>query len=168
MPHSPCDHLEHLVTILDSIADGVFTVDAEMCITSFNRAAEELTGFRRDEALGQPCCEVFRANVCFSECPVREALRTGQPVPPREVEILDRQNRGVPISVSASVLRDAAGLPVGGVETFRDLSQIHALQEEVAEKYRFRDLVSRNPAMRRLFEVVPEVAASEATVLLRG
>ncbi|MEW6489652.1 MAG: sigma 54-interacting transcriptional regulator [Thermodesulfobacteriota bacterium] len=168
MADTSCAHLEHLATILDSIADGVFTVDTEMRITSFNRAAEEITGFAREEALGQPCCEIFRANVCFAECPVGEALRTGAPVRPREVEILDRHNREVPISVSASVLRDASGLPVGGVETFRDLSQIQALREEVAGKYRFRDLVSRNPAMRRLFDVLPEVAASEATVLLRG
>ena len=168
MQDNPRAHLEHLATVLDSVADGVFTVDAELRITSFNRAAEEITGFSRDEALGQPCCEVFRTSVCFSQCPVREALETGGPVTNREVDILDRGNREVPISISASVLRDAEGRPIGGVETFRDLSQVYALRQEVAGKHAFRDLLSRNPAMRKLFDVIPEVAASGANVLLQG
>jgi two-component system, NtrC family, response regulator HydG len=168
MPGAECTHAEHLATILDSVADGVFTVNAQMRITSFNRAAEEITGFSRDEALGQPCCEIFRTAVCFDRCPVREALKTGRPVVQREVDILDRNNRELPISVSASALRDASGQTIGGVETFRDLSQVYALKREVEGKHAFGDLVSRNQAMRRLFDIVPEVAASEATVLLQG
>ncbi|NIQ93402.1 MAG: PAS domain S-box protein, partial [Desulfuromonadales bacterium] len=68
---SHCEQLEHLSTVLDSVADGVFTVDAEMRITSFNRAAEEITGFRQEEALGKHCYEIFRTGVCFSLCPLR-------------------------------------------------------------------------------------------------
>lgn len=79
MADTSCAHLEHLATILDSIADGVFTVDTEMRITSFNRAAEEITGFSREEALGQPCCEIFRANVCFAECPVARPCAPARP-----------------------------------------------------------------------------------------
>ncbi|MBI5017899.1 MAG: sigma 54-interacting transcriptional regulator [Deltaproteobacteria bacterium] len=168
MLEEPCPRVEHLATILDSVADGVFTVDCEMRVTSFNRAAEEITGFPRREALGQPCCEIFRTAVCFTQCPVREAIETGRSVPPREIDILDRSNREVPISVSAAALRDDTGALLGGVETFRDLSQVHALKREVEGKHSFRELVSRSPAMRRLFDVIPEVAASEATVLLQG
>jgi len=168
MKLNPCNHLQHLATILDSVADGVFTVDRDMRITWFNRAAEEITGFSREEALGQRCCEIFRTSVCFSSCPVKEALKTGQDVINREVDVLDRHNREIPISVSASVLRDPEGNPVGGVETFRDLSQIYALAREVEERYTFHNLVSRNPAMRRLFDILPDVAASDVTVLFQG
>jgi PAS domain S-box-containing protein len=168
MSDNPCDVLEHLSTILDSVADGVFTVDRDMRITWFNRAAERITGFSRQEALGQRCCEIFRSSICFSGCPVREAMDSGASVENREIDILDRRNREVPISVSASVLRNAAGEPVGGVETFRDLSRIHALQREVTEKYTFQEMVSRNPAMRQLFDVLPDIAASDATVLIQG
>lgn len=164
----PCGHLEHLATILDSVADGVFTVDQEMRITWFNRAAEEITGFSREEALGQSCCEIFRSNICFTHCPVREALASGEDVVNRQVDILDRDNREIPISVSASVLRDADGNPVGGVETFRDLSQIEALKREVEGRFTFQDMVSRDPRMRQLFDILPDVAASDATVLLQG
>jgi PAS domain S-box-containing protein len=160
--------LEHIKTILNSITEGVFTVDEEMKITSFNQAAEQITGFTPEEALGRKCHEIFRTGVCTSTCPLREALRTGEPVVNREVHIVDKGNRRIPISVSASVLRNTDGEMVGGVETFRDLSLIFALRQEIQNKYTFQDLVSRNPAMRGLFDILPDISASEATVLLQG
>lgn len=165
MLESPCEHLE---TILNSVADGVFTVDEEMQITSFNRAAEEITGYSAAEARGRKCYDIFRTGVCSSSCPLREALASGEAVINRELDITDKNNRKVPISISASVLRNARGEAVGGVETFRDISLITILKREILEKYSFRDLVSRNPVMRRLFDVLPDIAASEATVLLNG
>lgn len=154
--------------ILDSIADGVYTVDAQMRITTFNRAAEEITGFSASEAVGSFCHEILRTRVCFSACPLREAQATGEAVVNRELDITDKKNRKVPISFSASVLRNAQGQAVGGVKIFRDLSPIYMLKRGIKEKYSFRDLVSRNPAMRRLFDLLPDVAATEATVLLNG
>ncbi|PLX89836.1 MAG: Fis family transcriptional regulator [Desulfuromonas sp.] len=159
---------ENLQTILDSVADGVFTVDKNMRITTYNRAAEEITGFSAEEAIGKHCYDIFRAGVCFSACPVKEALETGQPVINREVDIIAKDNRDVPISVSASVLRDSEGNPVGGVETFRDQSLIFALKREIEKKFSFQELTSRNSTMRRLFDVLPDIAESEATVLLQG
>ena len=54
--------------ILNSITEGVFTVDLEWRIRFFNRAAEEITGLSSKDALGLPCYEVFRANVCGNAC----------------------------------------------------------------------------------------------------
>ncbi|PLX94885.1 MAG: Fis family transcriptional regulator [Desulfuromonas sp.] len=159
---------ENLQTILDSVADGVFTVDENMRITTYNRAAEEITGFTAEEAIGKHCYDVFRTGVCFSACPVKEALESGQPVINREIDIITKDNRDVPISVSASVLRDSEGNPVGGVETFRDQSLIFALKQEIEKKFSFQELTSRNSSMRRLFDVLPDIAESEATVLLQG
>lgn len=154
--------------ILDSIADGVFTVDADMRITTFNRAAEEITGFTAREAVGRFCHEILRTRVCFSACPLKEAQATGEAVVNRELDITDKHNRKVPVSFSASVLRNEHGQAVGGVKTFRDLSPVYILKRGIKEKYSFRDLVSRHPAMRRLFDLLPDVAATEATVLLNG
>lgn len=66
--------------ILESISDGVFTVDLEWRITSFNRAAEEITGTSRKEAIGRLCPEVFRSSMCEAECALRRTLKTGKPV----------------------------------------------------------------------------------------
>lgn len=161
-------HNENLQTILDSVADGVFTVDENMRITTYNRAAEEITGFSAEEAIGKHCYDIFRTGVCFSACPVKEALETGQSVINREVDIIAKDNRDVPISVSASILRDSEGKPIGGVETFRDQSLIFALKREIEKKFSFQELTSRNSAMRRLFDVLPDIAESEATVVLQG
>lgn len=153
---------------MDSVADGVFTVDKDMRITTFNRAAQEITGFTAEEVIGQKCHDIFKTGICLSTCPIREALGSGEAVVNREVDIVDKNNRRIPISISASVLRDAQAQVVGGVETFRDLSLIYTLKKELKDKYSFRDLVSRNPVMRNLFDILPDIASSEATVLLNG
>ncbi|MDO9067305.1 MAG: sigma 54-interacting transcriptional regulator [Deltaproteobacteria bacterium] len=163
-----CGQQECQKMILDSIADGVFTVDPEMRVTTFNRAAEEITGFSAREAIGRYCHEIFRTRACLTACLLKEAQATGEAVVNREMDITDKDNRKVPISISASVLRNAHGQAVGGVKTFRDMSRIYMLKRGIKEKYSFRDLVSRNPAMRRLFDLLPDVAATEATVLLNG
>jgi len=154
--------------ILDSIADGVFTVNADWRITSFNRAAEEITGIPREEALGRPCCDVFRASICETECALRQTLETGRPVVNRTIYIINSDGDRVPISVSTALLRDEQGRVIGGVETFRDLSLVEALRREIRQQHTFEDIVSRNHRMRELFDILPEVAASESTVLIEG
>jgi PAS domain S-box-containing protein len=155
-------------TILDSIADGVFTVDEEWRITSFNRAAEEITGVPRDEAIGRRCCDVFRASICENECALKETLRTGRPIVNKAIYILDADGQRVPISISAAVLRDSDGRPIGGVETFRDLSLVEELRKELEQKYTFADIVGRSTAMRQIFELLPQIAESSSTVLIEG
>jgi PAS domain S-box-containing protein len=159
--------LRRIYAIMDSVADGLFTVDEGLRITHFNKAAEELTGVSHDDAIGKPCYEIFRSEACHGACPMVEAIATGQSIQ-REVEITDRKGRKKLISVSASTLYDCAGNVMGGVETVRDLTPITSMKEEIREKYSFRSLVSRNPAMRRLFDVMEDVAASDATVFLNG
>jgi PAS domain S-box-containing protein len=154
--------------ILDSIADGVFTVDHDWRITSFNRAAEQITGVSRQEAIGQRCCEVFHASVCESSCVLRRTLESGKPIANEAVYIVDARGERIPISVSTAILRDERGRVVGGVETFRDLSAVEELRKELTGRYTFADIVSRSPAMQRLFDILPTVAESESTVLIEG
>ena len=63
--------------ILESISDGVFTVDGEWRVRSFNRAAETITGVPREEAIGRRCDEVFRSSLCGAECALQQAMQTG-------------------------------------------------------------------------------------------
>jgi PAS domain S-box-containing protein len=155
-------------SILDSIADGVFTVDAEWRITSFNRAAERITGVNRNEALGKRCCDVFRASICESACALRQTLDTGKPVVNRTIYIVDARGTRVPISVSTAVLKDIDGKVIGGAETFRDLSQVEELRKKLEARYTFADIIGRSPAMQQLFELLPQIARSDSTVLVEG
>lgn len=155
-------------TILDSIADGVFTVDEEWRITSFNRAAEQITGVPRAEAVGRRCSDVLRASICENECALKETLRTGRPTVNKAIYILDANGRRIPISISAAVLKDAAGNPIGGVETFRDLSLVEELRKELEGTYTFADIVGRSAPMQRLFDLLPRIADSTSTVLIEG
>jgi PAS domain S-box-containing protein len=159
--------MKRIYAIMDSVADGLFAVDEGMHITHFNKAAEEITGVSAADALGKPCYEIFKSESCTGACPMVEAIATGQSIQ-REVDIVDLKGRKKLISVSASTLYDALGNVMGGVETVRDLTPINAIKEEIREKYSFRSLVSRNPAMRRLFDFMEDIAASNATVFLHG
>jgi PAS domain S-box-containing protein len=153
---------------LDSIADGVFTVDEQWRITSFNRAAEQITGVKRDDAVGRPCCEVFRASICETACALRQTLATGRPIVNKAVYILDARGNRIPISISTAVFRDENGHVIGGVETFRDLNLVDDLRKELDAKYTFADIVGRSQAFRQIFQILPQIAESDSTVLIEG
>jgi len=154
--------------ILDSVSEGVFTVDHQWRIAYFNRAAERITGVPRDDAIGRRCCDVFQANICDSVCALRHSLETGEPVVNQAAFIIDAKGRKVPISISTSVLRDETGHLVGGVETIRDLSQVEQLRKELAARYSLGDIIGRSRAMRDLFGMLPAVAASQSTLVIYG
>ncbi|HUW30664.1 MAG TPA: sigma 54-interacting transcriptional regulator [Planctomycetota bacterium] len=159
---------DHTAVILDSIADGVFTIDRDGRITSFNRAAERITGFSKEDAVGQFCFDIFRANICQQACALKKTIDTGKEIVNLFVTILTKDNRELPISISTAVLRDGRGRMIGGVETFRDLSIIEELRKELAERYTFHDIVSKNHQVRGLFAILPDIAESDSTVLIQG
>jgi PAS domain S-box-containing protein len=155
-------------TILDSINDGVFTVDKDFRITSFNRAAEIITGVNRREALGKPCCEVLKAEICEGECALKETMQSSRPVANKPVRILSSQGARIPISVSTAVLKNEHGNVIGGVESFRDLSAEEELRKQAERKYSFHDMLSKNSKMQEIFELLPQIAQSECNVLITG
>jgi len=154
--------------ILESISDGVFTVDRNWQITSFNRAAEEITGISRGEAIGRLCSEVFRSSMCETECALRLTLKTGKEIIGRSGYIIDAKGTRIPVSVSTAVLRDESGKVIGGAETFRDLSEIEALRQELEGRFHVGDMVSHSPLMQKVFDVLPAIAVSPSTVLILG
>jgi PAS domain S-box-containing protein len=154
--------------ILDSLNEGVFTVDSDWRITSFNLAAERITGVPSEEALGKACSDVFHADICEKACALRRTLETGTPTVNTTAHIINIQGQQVPIRISAAILRDEKGNHIGGVETFQDLSQVKHLQKELEGRRTFEDIVGRSPAMMNLFEILPQIAQSSSTVLIEG
>jgi len=154
--------------ILDSINEGVFTIDLEWRLTAFNRAAERITGVPRENAVGQRCSEVFRADICEKQCALKRTLTTGNPIVNARAHIVTETGERVPIRISTALLRDDEGLVVGGVETFQDLSQVAQLRKELESRYTFEDIVGRSAAMTKLFQILPQIAESNSTVLIEG
>jgi PAS domain S-box-containing protein len=154
--------------ILDSIADGVFTIDKNWHITTYNKAAEEITGIPRAKAIGQICKDVLRANVCETDCALRYTMDTGSPIINKPVHIIDSEGRRKAITISTALLEDDKGRVIGGVETFRDMTIVEELRKQVQEKYTCEDIISRNHIIQGLFNILPQVAESNCTVLIEG
>lgn len=153
--------------ILDSIADGVFTVNRQWQITSFNRAAEEITGVPASEAIGKPCSDVFQASICGETCAIAHSMCTGKPESNRSITIRGPEGRRVPVSICAAPLVDSEGNIVGGVESIRDLSVITSLRQRLS-RFQVGDIISKSPSVRRIFDILPEIARSESNVLILG
>jgi len=117
--------ITHTDIILNSLTEGVFTVDENMVITYFNKAAEKITGISGAEALGQYCFEVMRSNICEKSCALKCSLQTGKDVVDKRVNILREDGREFFVSISTSPLKDKNGKFIGGVESFRDKKELH-------------------------------------------
>ncbi len=154
--------------ILDSISEGVFTVDLDWRITSFNRAAEEITGIQREKAIGQHCRDVLRADVCETGCTLRQTTETGKPIMNKAVHIIDANGQRRAVAISTALLKDSKGKVIGGVETFRDMSMIEELRKEIEGRYSCADIISQSHKMQNLFAVLPNIAESSTTVLIEG
>jgi PAS domain S-box-containing protein len=154
--------------ILDSLNEGVFTVDRDWRITSFNRAAERILGISREEALGCRCSEVFRADVCEQNCALRRTFESALPIVDAPAHIVNRQGQRIPIRVATALLKDRSGNIIGGVETFQDMTQVEQLRKELDSRYSFEDIIGRSPAMLQLFDLLPQIADSSSTVLIEG
>ncbi|MBF0120635.1 MAG: sigma 54-interacting transcriptional regulator [Desulfobacterales bacterium] len=161
------DH-RFLPIIFQSIPHGIFTIDDQTRITSFNYAAEKITGFKHEEAIGKRCYEIFRADICQEECPLKRSVRTMEQEQDREVTILTKKGRNIVISICTAALTDMNGNVIGGVEMFRDLSQVIELRKKLNKSYVFEDIVSKNPEMQKILERIPMFAASNSTVLIEG
>ena len=154
--------------ILDSIADGVFTIDNEKNVTSFNKAAEKITGISKEHAIGQKCFDVLHANICQTACVLEKTLKTGKEIIDLPIIVINSEGKTIPVSISTAVLKDKKGEIIGGVETFRDLSSIEELKKEISKRYTFEDIISKNHEIQKIFDVLPDIAESDSTVLIQG
>ncbi|MCP4692065.1 MAG: PAS domain S-box protein [Desulfobacterales bacterium] len=134
---------ESFVEILNRIPDGLFTTDHEWRITYFNPAAEKITGFSAYDAVGMYCKDVFKNSICEYDCALKRAVVEQRDIHNREYEITNIDGEKVPIICSTSAFHDANGKISGGLEIFKDITELKRLQEELARRER---------KYRRIFE----------------
>ncbi|MFO7718638.1 MAG: PAS domain S-box protein, partial [Desulfohalobium sp.] len=132
-------NVRFLNQIMDSMAEGVFTLDVQGRITSWNRAMEEITGYAASEALGR-FCQFLRFSHCLGQvCPANihqcGILEHEQPEA-KECIVRHRGGRDVPVIKQARVVKDETGQLVGIVETLTDMTELHKARQKAEEANR--------------------------------
>jgi len=160
--------------VIDTMMEGLMLVDKEGVILTVNQALEQITGFSRDELIGQPC-SIIKCDTCFGAGGRRcQLFKKGRV---RRCNCVMQRKDGTPVHVlkNATVLKDASGRAVAGVETITDLSEVLAkekvisrLRRELSREDGFHGILGKSPAMVQLFTLVESAAASEAPVIIYG
>lgn len=154
--------------ILDSLGEGLFTVDKNFKINFFNKAAENITGYSRDDVIGKYCKHVFRSELCFNDCPIALVLKSSKNLYDYESKIISRTGDKIPIKLNSAVLYSEAQEPVGGVISFRDLSELEKIKSKITTEKQFHGVIGHGKKMREIFELIREVSDSSATILIHG
>lgn len=155
-------------TILNSLAEGVITVDKEFRITFINEAASKMTGFQKDEVIGKICKNVFKSEYCSENCPIARILRFGKSIFDFDSQIECKNSISIPIRLNAALLKDESDNPAGGVITFRDLSVLKKIEGMLKQESNFHGIVSNSKSMKEIFTLIEQISDSDAPVLITG
>lgn len=154
--------------ILNSIAEGLITVDKTFKINFINRAAEVITGYSSEEVVGQYCKYVFKCELCQTKCPIGLVLESGENLYDylSNIEIKDGSRKF--IKLNSAILKNNLDEPIGGVISFRDLSTIEKIIQDAPNSVSFGGIIGRSKGMREIFELIREISESDAAVLIQG
>lgn len=154
--------------ILDSIGEGVFTVDKDFRIKFFNKSAERITGKTREEVIGHFCKHIFRSDVCFTDCPIALVLKTKKNIFDFESKIQCKTGSMKPIKLSASVLYNDNDEPTGGIVSFRDLTEFETIGLNLHSESQFNGIIGHSKKMKDIFQLIEEIAETDAPVFVHG
>ena len=159
---------EDLEAILDGLVEGIVTLDENGAIIGINRAACEILETEKFEALDTKCCDLLGRQLCQSAAGIRESIRAGRPI--RDVQLPVQTNSGnrKVLQFQTAILPPRQGRTQSSVLLFRDMTELVSLRENLQRRYRLHNLVGKSKPMQEIFELVTEVADSDATVLIEG
>ncbi len=169
---------QFLPEVFETMRDGLMVVDNKGRILLFNRAAEEITGYRKDEVIGKECT-IFQCDTCvvISESEGRRdrQLEKFGSIYNKRCRIRSGDGRSVLLLKNAVVIRDDNGEILGTVESMTDITSLYnkemelqGLKEDLRQDYWFMGLLGKSIPMQRLYEHIRNAAVSEAPVLIIG
>ena len=167
-----------LSRIIDSMADGVFTMDSEGNISSWNQSMERISGYTAKEALGRRC-DLLHCSRCFGEnCPenIKKCRVFAQEhVEAKECNLRHKEGYDVAVIKNASVVKDEDGKILGVVETVTDLTELNRARQRaeqaalrLGEIHRLDNIIGKSQAMRDVFTAIQAAAGSDATIIIQG
>ncbi|MBN2456114.1 MAG: sigma 54-interacting transcriptional regulator [Sedimentisphaerales bacterium] len=154
--------------ILDSLSEGVCTVDNNWNITTLNQAAQKIIGISIEKSLSLSFNDIFRCEIDDCELLLSEVMKTGVSIHDVNTHIIDQNGSHLPVSLNAAPLRNEEGEIEGLVAIFRDNRPLEILRNELRQKFTFGDIVTKNVKMLRILDILPDVADSDSNVLLLG
>ena len=156
-----------LSELVDHLPNSIVILDKDGRILFMNQAMMALTGFQRSEALNQYCKYIIRSNLCSSQCPCRELQSDSEPVC-REGNIISKNREKIPIRFTLSPLQDAHEGFVGWLECLEDLRSVQAYKEKELQAFSVGSLIGRSLQMDRVFQIIPDIAQTDSSVLITG
>jgi PAS domain S-box-containing protein len=144
------------------------TVDKDFRIRFFNRAAEKITGRDRQAVIGKFCKHIFRSDSCMTECPIARVLTTGKPIFDFQTNICKEAGDKINVKINSAVLVNNEQDPIGGIISFRDLSTMELWCEKQKAHSLFHGMVGHSRNMQEIFQLIEEIADTDATVLIQG
>jgi PAS domain S-box-containing protein len=162
------DQKNKLDAIFNSNIEGTFTIDNDWNVTSFNRSAEKITGFKKSEAIGKKCWEIFKSSICRNGCHMEQTMLKGKSTIGNELEIVNKRGVKVPIKVNSAILLNNKNEKIGAVETFIDMSEIKNLSDHLKTQFKFSNIIGNNKNMEKVFTLLESVAETDSSVLVTG
>jgi len=159
---------DRLTGVLDSVSDGILTVDKALRVITVNRAATEITGFSREEALSSSCLDVFRQILFGQECLVCRALEKREYVRDVEREIVRKGGDRRLVLVTTTPLVEAGDEQPGVVVVFRDIQEIRELREQLKGRSGLHQLIGKSHKMQEIYRLIEQVGDSSVSVLIQG
>lgn len=164
--------------IIDSMTEGVFTMDAGGQISSWNQSMERISGYSAGEAFGKTC-EILRCSRCFGKnCPAdikKCNIFEQEYTEARECQLRHKSGHDVSVIKNASVVKDNFGHILGVVETITDLTELNRARQRareaalrLGEVHRMDHIIGKSRAMREIFAAIEAAAASDATIYING
>lgn len=154
--------------ILDSIGEGVFSVDKKFKIVFFNRAAERITGYSREEVLDKFCKHIFKSHNCSVYCPIARVLETDKNLYDFESSLIGKDGMAIPVKLNSSILRDENNIPIGGIVSFRKYSEIEMFSKKLEKSPQYYGVIGVSKVMQDIFALIEEISESGASVFIRG
>jgi two-component system response regulator HydG len=164
--------------VVNTMTDGLMVVDHDSTIVSVNKAMEALTGYSREELLGEPC-SVIGCDACFhlvnGERVWQCHLFSKGNIFKKRCTFQRKDGHRVHAWKNATLFRDSNGKVIGGVETFTDLSEIVKRDQKIRELHQvlsqrggFHGILGKSPAMLKTFGLIQSAAESDAPLIIYG